>query len=115
MPNCEPPACEAGNHGAALGRRTSAPSSSARAAASSKPAAASSGVLEAADAVALADRLQTEIDAGHAARYGQLRASELEALPQVPCALCEGAGRRTPPPENGRGRCSDGHQMQWLR
>ena len=40
--------------------------------------------LEAADAVALADRLQTEIDTGRAVRYAQVRASELEALPKVP-------------------------------
>jgi hypothetical protein len=60
-------------------------------------------VLEAADAVALADRLQTEIDAGHAARYAQLSASELEALPKVPCALCEGAGGGNRRPKTGAG------------
>src|SRR5215831_1595708 len=59
--------------------------------------------LEASGAIALADRLQAEIDSGRAENYAQIRASQLERLPNVPCALCEGTGRRKPPPQSGRG------------
>lgn len=55
--------------------------------------------LNAAGALALADALQKEIDAGRTEPYARRYASEREMMPDVPCNICAGTGVRKPPPE----------------
>jgi hypothetical protein len=64
--------------------------------------------LDAEDSLALADRLQAEIDVGRTARYERLYRSRQEAAPKVPCWLCEGTGtrRRAGDPKHGGIRCN---------
>jgi hypothetical protein len=52
--------------------------------------------LGAADAFALAECLQTEINSGRTATYERIHRSEQEALPNEPCWLCKGTGSRAP-------------------
>ncbi|TGT76745.1 MULTISPECIES: hypothetical protein [unclassified Mesorhizobium] len=59
--------------------------------------------LDAAASVALADRLQAEIDAGRTAAYAKIHTSKLEQMPNVPCRICAGTGTRLPVPHCGAG------------
>lgn len=59
--------------------------------------------LDEAQSLALADVLQNLIDSGSTARYAATRASDLERLPNKPCDICEGTGRRKPIGERGAG------------
>jgi hypothetical protein len=54
------------------------------------------GCMTAAEADLLAAVLQTEIDSGRAKRYAQEYIRALERLPDVPCNLCGGTGKRAP-------------------
>ena len=47
----------------------------------------------------LADALQREIDGGRCKRWGHIRESALERLPNEPCWLCEATGIRKALPE----------------
>ncbi len=51
--------------------------------------------LDAADAAALASVLETRIDDGTLDKLIAERDAYIEALPDEPCSLCEGAGRRS--------------------
>jgi hypothetical protein len=53
--------------------------------------------------VALANKLQGEIDSGRALAYEMRRNSKLELMPNEPCDLCEGTGRCKPVPQCGAG------------
>ena len=55
--------------------------------------------LNAAGAVALAEALQKEIDAGRTEAFARRYASEQEMMPDEPCKTCAGTGVRKPPPE----------------
>jgi hypothetical protein len=59
--------------------------------------------LDAADAIALADALQAEINSNRAEPYARRRQSEIEMMPNEPCWLCEGTGTRKPVPDVGAG------------
>ena len=59
--------------------------------------------LNADAAAALADILFREVQSGRSARYAQLRDERIEGLPQDPCWLCEGTGKRKEPPDIGAG------------
>jgi hypothetical protein len=56
--------------------------------------------LDAADAFALAEILQREINNGRAATYERIYRAEQEALPNKPCWLCKGTGSRAPIPHD---------------
>lgn len=64
--------------------------------------------LDAAGSVALADRLQAEIDAGRTAKYARVYESNLERMPNEPCRVCAGTGTRKPVPEVGAGDLATG-------
>jgi len=64
--------------------------------------------LDAQGAVALADKLQAEIDAGRCADYARKRTSAIEMMPDEPCWLCDGTGTRAPPPNCGAGDPKNG-------
>jgi hypothetical protein len=55
--------------------------------------------LDERNSLLLADALQREIDSGRCKRWGEVRASERERLPNEPCKLCEATGTRKPLPE----------------
>ncbi len=57
---------------------------------------------------ALADRLQSEIDAGRTEKYARGYASKHEAMPNEPCRICAGTGTRKPVPETGAGDLATG-------
>jgi hypothetical protein len=59
--------------------------------------------LDAAASIALADKLQAEIDSGRTATYQKIYTSHLEQTPNEPCSLCEGTGTRLPVPHRGAG------------
>jgi hypothetical protein len=59
--------------------------------------------LDAAGAVALAETLQKEVDAGRTESYARRYASEQELMPDEPCATCAGTGVRKPEPHCGAG------------
>ena len=59
--------------------------------------------LNAKDSTALADALQAEIDAGHTESYAKIRDAEIAAMPNMPCRICGGTGRRLPSPDVGPG------------
>ncbi len=59
--------------------------------------------LNAEESTALADALQAEIDAGRTATYAMDYTANVEGLPDERCELCEGTGRRQPPPNAGAG------------
>ncbi len=59
--------------------------------------------LEQRDALALADHLQDEVDRGRCKIFADQYEATRQALPKVPCWLCEGTGRRKPVPERGAG------------
>lgn len=52
------------------------------------------GCMTPAEAAQLACILQLEIDSGRAKRYAQEYIRALERLPDVPCTLCRGTGKR---------------------
>lgn len=54
------------------------------------------GCMTPAEAEQLAHILQLEIDSGRAKRYAQEYIRALERLPDVPCTLCAGTGKRRP-------------------
>jgi hypothetical protein len=64
--------------------------------------------LDGRNSLLLADLLQREIDSGRCKRWAEIRASELERLPNEPCSLCEGTGTRKPVPECGAGDLATG-------
>jgi hypothetical protein len=69
--------------------------------------------LDAATADALATRLERALDYGVARRVALVHASKLEMLPNQPCALCRGTGRRNlrrEPPDGTKlcGGCKGG-------
>lgn len=64
--------------------------------------------LNAEDALALADALQAELDAGRTETYARRYASRLEAMPNEPCTICEATGVRKEPPETGAGDLMNG-------
>jgi hypothetical protein len=53
--------------------------------------------LDAEHAVALADRLDAEIQSGRCEHYARKYASDQEMTPDEPCWLCDGTGTRKPP------------------
>jgi hypothetical protein len=53
--------------------------------------------------IALANKLQGEIDSGGVLAYEMRRNSRLELMPNEPCDFCEGTGRRKPAPQCGAG------------
>lgn len=53
--------------------------------------------------LALADRLATALAAGAVEQYAQDYASFLTALPDEPCSICAGTGRRAGSPHAGSG------------
>ena len=55
--------------------------------------------LDGQNSLFLADALQREIDSGRCKRWGEVRQSELERLPNEPCKFCEATGVRKPLPE----------------
>jgi hypothetical protein len=55
--------------------------------------------LDERNSLLLADALQREIDSGRCKRWGEVRQSELERLPNEACWLCEATGTRKAPPE----------------
>jgi hypothetical protein len=59
--------------------------------------------LNAEHALALADRLDTEIREGRCDRYALRYKSAQEMAPDEPCWLCDGTGTRKPVPEVGAG------------
>jgi hypothetical protein len=72
--------------------------------------------LNAEDAVALADRLDTEIKEGRCECFARIHASEQEKAPDEACDFCEGTGvRREPVPERGAGGPIIGIQCNWCR
>jgi hypothetical protein len=64
------------------------------------------GGLEEEDALALADRLQQEIDSGRCAAYETDYSARIEAMPEKLCRVCEGTGIRNPGPGDGHGGTS---------
>jgi hypothetical protein len=50
--------------------------------------------LDAERAAELSVTLRGEVDAGHTAAYAAIRQAEIDAMPNTPCDLCEGTGRR---------------------
>lgn len=64
--------------------------------------------LDGPGATQLAEALQAEIDSGRTAAYSEMREAELEALPDLPCWLCDATGTRKRPPERGAGALADG-------
>ena len=56
-------------------------------------------------AVDIADRLEEQIDSGNTQRYANRYRAALQALPDEPCEVCAGTGRRLPVPHVGAGRC----------
>jgi len=54
-------------------------------------------------ALALADVLQGEIDNGSCAEYARFRENQHKALPDEPCTICGGTGKRAEPPQTGPG------------
>jgi hypothetical protein len=64
--------------------------------------------LDVLGAGSLANVLQAEIDSGRAARYRQLRNSEIEMLPNEPCGQCASTGIRLPVPHVGAGDPNNG-------
>jgi hypothetical protein len=64
--------------------------------------------LKAGDAEAIAARLQAEIDSGRTEHYARIYTSKMESLPDEPCRLCEGTGRRKPVPHAGAGDLATG-------
>jgi hypothetical protein len=69
---------------------------------------------------ALALALEAELDAGLTARYVADRKERLESMPDEPCNICNGTGKRQPPPTVGAGDrpcngCeSTGSRRPWL-
>jgi hypothetical protein len=59
--------------------------------------------LGAEDSIELSRHLREEIAYGRTARYVRERDDRLAALPDEPCRICDGTGRRLPPPEVGPG------------
>lgn len=59
--------------------------------------------LSAADSIALAAALQTEIDAGRTATTEKEYTAGLEAMPDENCKICGGTGKRAEPPACGPG------------
>ena len=55
------------------------------------------------DSLALADILDTEVKAGRTLSFEKQWTSELEMLPDEPCQICSGTGRRLAPPQIGAG------------
>ena len=51
----------------------------------------------------LAEILNTELSSGRTQAYAQIREAELKSLPPVACDICEGTGKRVPPPAIGAG------------
>ena len=64
--------------------------------------------LDAADALALAEALQKEIDAGRTENYARRYASEQELMPNEPCDICAGTGVRRSVPRIGAGNLKEG-------
>jgi hypothetical protein len=70
--------------------------------------------LDAAGAVALADALQKEVDAGRTETYARRNTSEREMMPNEPCDACAGTGVRNHVRHRGAGEnpflhCGVGH------
>ncbi len=55
------------------------------------------------DSLKLADVLKAKVAEGHTAAYAEIRAAELNALPDERCDICGGTGRRAEPPQLGPG------------
>lgn len=59
--------------------------------------------LPARESTQLAERLQGKLDRGEVAQYARARQESLDALPDEPCLVCGGTGRRAEPPHIGPG------------
>lgn len=59
--------------------------------------------LTAGDALLLAKKLQESIDNGDCDQYAKDYTEALEALPLEECKICDGTGKRKPPPNVGAG------------
>ncbi len=59
--------------------------------------------LDEEDALALARRLREELESGRTKEYEERYMAALKALPDEPCPICGGTGRRLPPPQVGPG------------
>jgi hypothetical protein len=51
----------------------------------------------------LAEILDEELSSGRTAAYARIREETLNALPLVKCKVCDGTGKRLPPPATGAG------------
>ena len=60
--------------------------------------------LNAAGAARLAERLRENIQSGLTKQYADAREKHLKSLPDEPCEICEGTGKRATPPKTGPGR-----------
>src|SRR5262249_53961261 len=58
--------------------------------------------------IALADKLQTEINSGRAIAYGKRYMRTLDMMPNETCYLCGGTGRHKPSPKVGAGELETG-------
>ena len=59
--------------------------------------------LDATASQELAAVLEREIESGRTERYARLRKSQIEAMPNEPCEICDATGTRKTPPEGGAG------------
>ena len=59
--------------------------------------------LDADGAKRLGRRLHEQLKAGHTKQYGESRKQRLDSLPNEPCTICGGKGRRAEPPRTGPG------------
>ena len=59
--------------------------------------------LNAEDAVCLADVLAEELESGRCQAYADRLQADTDALPDEPCMLCAGTGKRSQPPQCGSG------------
>lgn len=57
------------------------------------------GSMTRAEALALSERLQSELDAGRTSRFAADRTRRLEATPDAPCKGCNGTGQRIMDPD----------------
>jgi hypothetical protein len=59
--------------------------------------------LNAVNSLALANKLQAELDSGKTAEFKQRYESNVARIPKEPCEICAGTGTRKPIPQTGAG------------
>jgi hypothetical protein len=55
------------------------------------------------DSTRLAKVLKAEVSSGRTRVYQELREADLNSMPDEPCQICAGTGKRSEPPESGAG------------